>query len=405
MEKRIPRRRFKEFVGSGDWEEKKFGDIFPTIKSGNRLPKDLLKEGNIPYVIATVENNGVFMKIDKNTLDYHGNNMKLFEAPSITFSIDNPDAIFLQEQAFFTSNIMRVLNNEDLSKNEYIFFLELLRKLTGGFDWSIKFSGPVVLNLDIRIPYDRERKNINYKEIQKIGDFFQKLDRLIEINKDKLDKLKASKSAYLTEMFPREGEDRPRRRFQGFTGAWEEKKLGEVVEYIIDNRGKNPRYMNSGDIPVIDNYMIKNKLYPNLEECSRFIDQETYKNFIRKYSLKDDILITLVGNGIGNITLCPNNKCVIVQNTLGLRVSAVKEFIFYTLIFNNKNILLLDRGMAQPSIRQDELLDFNILIPSLAEQEKIGDFFQKLDQQIGLQKEKLEKLEKMKKAYLAEMFV
>lgn len=43
--------------------------------------------------------------------------------------------------------------------------------------------------------------------------------------------------------------------------------------------------------------------------------------------------------------------------------------------------------------------------PSLSEQEKIGNFFQKLDDQIGLQEEKLEKLEKMKKAYLAEMFV
>lgn len=391
MEKNIPRRRFKEFVGSGEWEEKKFGDIFPTIKSGNRLPKDLLKEGNIPYVIATVENNGVFMKIDKNTLDYHGNNMKLFEAPSITFSIDNPDAIFLQEQAFFTSNIMRVLNNEDLSKNEYIFFLELLRKLTGGFDWSIKFSGPVVLNLDIRIPYDRERKNINYKEIQKIGDFFQKLDRLIDINRQKLGKLKASKSAYLAEMFPREGEDRPRRRFQGFTGEWEEKKIrdifritrGNVLATTMTSKQKSDYYC----YPVYSSQTLNNGLM----------------GYYNDYLYEDSITWTTDGANAGTVKYRSGkfyctNVCGVLLSNEGYSNKMVAEVL-------NKVAWQYVSKVGNPKLMNNIMGEIIINIPSLAEQEKIGNFFQKLDDQIGLQEEKIEKLEKMKKAYLAEMFV
>lgn len=176
-------------------------DIFPVIQSGNRLPKVLVEKGEIPYVIATVENNGVLMEIDKETLDYHGNEMKLFKVPSITFSIDNPEAIFLQEKSFFASNIMRVLNNPSLNSYDYLFFLEILRRLTSGFDWSVKFSGPVVLELDIMVPTINGKEKINYKEIRKIGNFFSNLDSLISAQQNKLEKLKALKQAYLAEMF------------------------------------------------------------------------------------------------------------------------------------------------------------------------------------------------------------
>ncbi|NLN83635.1 MAG: hypothetical protein GX138_04645 [Firmicutes bacterium] len=194
-----PKRRFPGFTEP--WEEKKMKDIFPVIQSGNRLPKVLVEKGEIPYVIATVENNGVLMEIDKETLDYHGNEMKLFKVPSITFSIDNPEAIFLQEKSFFASNIMRVLNNPSLNSYDYLFFLEILRRLTSGFDWSVKFSGPVVLELDIMVPTINGKEKINYKEIRKIGNFFSNLDSLISAQQNKLEKLKALKQAYLAEMF------------------------------------------------------------------------------------------------------------------------------------------------------------------------------------------------------------
>ena len=48
----------------------------------------------------------------------------------------------------------------------------------------------------------------------------------------------------------------------------------------------------------------------------------------------------------------------------------------------------------------------SIVIPTLIEeQEKIGDYFQKLDNQIDLQQKELEKLKNIKKASLAKMFV
>ena len=90
-----PEIRFDGFTGA--WEQRELGRIFPVIGSGNRLPKTILEDGDTPYVIATTSNNGILKNIDRNQKDYHGNALKIHPGNSITVSIDNPDAIFLQK--------------------------------------------------------------------------------------------------------------------------------------------------------------------------------------------------------------------------------------------------------------------------------------------------------------------
>ncbi|MBC1603112.1 restriction endonuclease subunit S, partial [Listeria welshimeri] len=70
-----------------------------------------------------------------------------------------------------------------------------------------------------------------FNEQQKIGDFFKQLDNTIALHQRKLEKIKALKTAYLSEMFPAEGETKPKRRFAGFTDAWEEINLGDIIDY------------------------------------------------------------------------------------------------------------------------------------------------------------------------------
>ena len=65
---------------------------------------------------------------------------------------------------------------------------------TKSYDWSRKFSGPIVSNLKIMFPMDNE-------EQLKIGQFFKQLDETIEVQEQELEKLKNLKEAYLNEMF------------------------------------------------------------------------------------------------------------------------------------------------------------------------------------------------------------
>src|SRR5699024_3371249 len=69
------------------------------------------------------------------------------------------------------------------------------------------------------------------EEQQKIGKFFKVLDERIANQKRKIVKVKALKAAYLTEMFPQEGETVPKRRFKGFEEEWISIKLSELTEY------------------------------------------------------------------------------------------------------------------------------------------------------------------------------
>ena len=187
--------------------------------------------------------------------------------------------------------------------------------------------------------------------------------------------------------------------------SWEQRKLEEFVIDTVDNRGKNPPYYCESGIPIIDNFMIKNNGYPDLKNATRYLDNYLFNNFIRKYNEIDDVLITLVGNGIGNIALFPKEKSAIIQNTIGLRFKDNKKFMYYTLLSKNGMILKLDRGMAQPSIRQDELKDIDINIPIVKEQDKIAKLMTNIDNLITLHQRKLEKLKNIKKSMLDKMFV
>lgn len=193
----VPEFRFDGF--DGEWKKRKFRDIYKTYESGNRLPKSLLKEGSIPYVLAKTTNNGIYMRIDKDTLDYSGNPMKLFKPNSITFSIDNPEAVFIQNEPFYTSNIMRVFYNENHTKPQTIFYKLQFEKNTRGFDWGIKFSGPVALDSKLFVPF--KNNEIDVIEIEKIGNFFKNLDTQIENEERLLDSYKMMKKSLLQKMF------------------------------------------------------------------------------------------------------------------------------------------------------------------------------------------------------------
>lgn len=185
-------------------------------------------------------------------------------------------------------------------------------------------------------------------------------------------------------------------------------KLGEVIKVQIDNRGRNPeKYINYSKFPVIDNYLIKNEKYPNIKNVNRYIDEDTKNNFLRGHLEKDDVIITLVGNGIGNVTMVPSSKCVIIQNTLGLRCneSMTNDFLYYTLISNRNKIVKYNRGSSQPSIRKTDLFSYEINIPTINYQKKITKILNSLDSKIEINNKIISNLESQAQAIFKSWFV
>jgi len=183
--------------------------------------------------------------------------------------------------------------------------------------------------------------------------------------------------------------------------------LGDVVDTIIDNRGRNPDSYSISGIPVIDNVLITGERRIDLDQAKRFIDESTYSSFIRKYNQEGDVLITLVGNGYGNIALSPKERSVIIQNTIGLRCNDISNnsFIFYYLSLNKKLITDLNIGAAQPSVKVGDLLSINVLLPPISEQRAIAAVLSSLDDKIELLREQNKTLEATAQAIFKEWFV
>lgn len=162
-------------------------------------------------------------------------------------------------------------------------------------------------------------------------------------------------------------------------------RLEDCIETTIDNRGRNPKaYFSQEKYPVIDNFLIKNSLHPDMSAVTRFIDEETFNNFLRGYIHKDMPIMTLVGNGIGNVTLAPSDECAIIQNTIGFLVNEKIDqiYLYYYFLSEQERIRKFDRGSGQPSIRKTDILAMEIDIPDIKTQKKIAAILRGVDEKI-----------------------
>lgn len=83
------------------------------------------------------------------------------------------------------------------------------------------------------------------KEQIKIGNFFRTLSQQITLHQRKYEKLLNIKKSMLEKMFPKEGEVVPEIRFKGFTGAWEQRKFGEMAN-------RRSEVSASGNLPRVE---------------------------------------------------------------------------------------------------------------------------------------------------------
>ncbi|HFU4024342.1 TPA: restriction endonuclease subunit S [Streptococcus suis] len=220
------------------------------------------------------------------------------------------------------------------------------------------------------------------QEENQIGTFFSTLDQQITLHQRKLDKLKHVKQAYLSEMFPAEGERVPKRRFPGFTDAWELRKLGEVVDVCS---GRDYKHLETGSIPV---YGTGGYMLSVSEALSK---NEDAIGIGRKGTIDSPYILRAPFWTVDTLFYC------IPQNDFTL------EFAYS--VFQNINWKSMDESTGVPSLSKNGINNVRVLTPKIQEQSAIGTFFSTLDRQITLHQRKLEKLKNLKKALLNELFV
>ena len=178
----------------------------------------------------------------------------------------------------------------------------------------------------------------------------------------------------------------PKLRFPGFTGAWKQRKLGEVAEIKTGSRNHQDS-VDNGKYP----FFVRSEKVERLNE----------------YDF-DTKAILVPGDGrIGEIFHYYDGKFALHQRVY--KVDNFKEVnpLYLLNLFKykfKKHALRLNAQGTVPSLRLPMFTNWNILIPNLNEQQKIGLFFQQLDSLIALHQRKLEHLKQQKNGLLQKMF-
>ena len=235
-------------------------------------------------------------------------------------------------------------------------------------------------------------------EQRRIGAFFDRLDSLITLHQRKYDKLCVLKKSMLDKMFPKGGSLYPEIRFAGFTDPWEQRKLGELFEEHSEK--------DRDDLPALT--IIQGGGTVHRDESNRNLQFD--RNSLSNYKVVDtgDFIVHLRSfeGGLEKATCCG-----LVSPAYHIFRGKNVDSDFYYLYFRSKRFIDADLKPHVYGIRDGRSIDIEgmktIFIPwtNLAEQRRIGAFFDRLDSLITLHQRKLELLRNIKKSMLDKMFV
>ena len=185
---------------------------------------------------------------------------------------------------------------------------------------------------------------------------------------------------------------KPRIRFKGFDDDWEQRKLGDIVDKAVDNRGKTPPISEDGTHPLIEVASLGNGA-PDYTKVTKYLDEETFNTALRDYIKQDDILFSTVGS-IGLVSLMDSREeAAIAQNIVSFRSKENYDAKYLYAMFSNgdnqdKAWRIVMNGV-QPSIKVSQLINVEYCVSiNKDEQKKIGEYFYNLDNLITLHQRK-----------------
>lgn len=394
--KRIPKRRFREFLEAGEWKDFSFGTLVErksTMMTGVSLP--ILEYEDL------ISGSG---ELDKDITQKNGNKTGIFfQEGDIVYGKLRPYLKNWYLPAFdgIAVGDFWVFRSQNIAPT-FIYGLIQTPRYETVANQSIGTKMPradwhVVSDTSFFVPMD-------YCEQKKIGDFCRRLDTLISLHQQKLSKLKNLKQAYLTEMFPAPGEKRPRRRFKGFSGDWKKSKFGDVVTQADIKVNPWQENVDLYSVTIEDGLIAKSDRY-NRESLVK--KQDIFSLVCPRQIVYNPMNMTL-----GSIGYNANNFDVAVSGyyTILSVNDGIDPYYFYTYM-KLRNTLSVYSVYATGSLKEKQRLQFPTLVgipcilPELEEQKKIAHVASLLDERIIKAKNSLEKLQSLKQAYLSELFV
>ena len=397
----IPKIRFKGFTDA--WEQRKLGEI-ATYRNGKAHEANQLDVGTYELVNLNsisidggLKPSGKFIEDGSDTLQRNDLVMVLSDVGH--GDLLGRVAIIPENNRYVLNQRVALLRINDDTNTYFLFsiinrYQDYFKKLGAGSS-QLNISRGIVENFEVAYP--------NVAEQRMIADYFQSLDHLITLHQRKCDNMKKIKKFMLQKMFPKKGEKFPEIRFEGFTDAWEQRKLGEVFEQTTN-------FVNlSKDDIELWSLTVEDGLTPKSERYNREFLVKKDTNF--KEVRPGDIVYNPMNMTLGAVGYNGMSKSVAISGYYTTMITKDGNDSYYINTWlKSPQAISLYMIYATGSLIEKQRVQFPTLstipavFPKYEEQHKIGCYFEAIDHLITLHQRKSDELKEMKKYMLQNMF-
>ncbi|NLB13111.1 MAG: restriction endonuclease subunit S, partial [Gammaproteobacteria bacterium] len=269
---------------------------------------------------------------------------------------------------------------------------------------SLNVSDDDLMALPVPLPPVARRR----EEQQKIADCLMSLDEVIVAQGRKVEALKAHKRGLMQQLFPREGETRPRLRFPEFRNA-PEWLVARVCDLFETSSGGTPdrktkEYWGRG-VPWVTTSLVGFNVITDAEE---FVSEAGLKNSSAREFPKGTVIVAMYGQGKtrGQVALlgvdaATNQACAAILPSEDI----ASEFVFFNLCGRYDELRSLSNSGGQENLSQGLIRELPFRYPkSKSEQAAIIDCFTSLENQITAETARLAALKTHKQGLMQQLF-
>ncbi|HDW2808180.1 TPA: restriction endonuclease subunit S [Staphylococcus aureus] len=398
QKKNVPELRFPGF--EGEYSLDIFGNL-ATNKSDKFNPQN--ENASIDIELDCIEQNtGRLIKI-YNSKEFSSQKNK-FNPQNVLYGKLRPylnKYYFTKKSGVWSSEIWVLKSTkEDKLLNLFLYYFIQTKRYS---DVASKSAGSKMPRADWGLI---ENIRVYFPELceqQKIGEFFSKLDRQIELEEQKLELLQQQKKCYMQKIFSQE------LRFKDDNGndypEWEEKKLGELSQIV---RGasprpiKDPKWFNKesdiGWLRISDVTDQNGKIY-HLEQKLSIEGQEKTRVLLTTHLLLS--IAASIGKPVMNFVKTGVHDGFLIFLNPKFNIF----FMYYWLDYFKEKWSKYGQPGSQVNLNSEIVKSQTLNMPSNHEQEKVGLFFSRNEKLIELQQEKIMYLKRRKQALILKMFI
>ena len=293
--KKVPAVRFKGFTD--DWEQRKFRDLLQLRRGLTYSPADVrqsgirvLRSSNINGNTFTINDDDVFVDAASVNIPLVNNGDILITAANGSSKLVGKHAIIknITDSMAVHGGFMLLGSGTDTKFVNALlgslWYQRFIRTHVAGGNGAIgNLNKSELESQKVLVPSEEEQ--------HQIGTFFSEIDDTITLHQRKSDQLKKLKAYFLQNLFPAKGEKVPKIRFKGFTGEWEQRKLGDFGSVAMCKRIFKNQTTENGDIPFY-------KIGTFGGKPDAYISKNLFDEYKKKYPYpeKGDILISASGS-------------------------------------------------------------------------------------------------------------